>query len=1819
MTRQVTDNLYIELDYFTPEEYYNYEAVAESALAAESTFACDANVIAGGEIVIASGDLPAFATLTVTISHLEGSDMFAFTEAALAAAVDRIRDNNISVTAVFDIATDGRAFRDLAAAPTSLFDFDVVNERSREFNLETQAAFSLAADNTRLKLFSSDLTTTSEIFCVISHIEGADIVAFQNSQVTVSANATSDANSNQFSVFSLNSVIGVKTNAESTVSSAFSTQAFTRILNRNTPVEIRGGGAYRNFFFDSSSKQFVASLGINETGTSIRALTPIISNGTNLRTFGNGYTWTSTDGVNWIRTTNNLIDISQANATFTSKVVNGNYIVRDNSNYKFSSDGSTFNDIVLGTTDFFNNTVVLWNSLIFYNGFYYVLWYVSGSQMGVARSTSLVNGTWNRQVAYGISGVSFPEYLPESMVVGTTLILPYRTSNSSNTANIIYSTNGGSTWNSTFVTETGHVVKSFHGSASDYAIYFGRDTDTGRIRKSTNVGSSSSFWAQVSNPRPLWRSHNQLRKVNNRWFLVNEDGVYSGTTIDNMSLTLIPREQFTIASTNIDYVGSRWVIKYTNEFAYHSTDGVNWTKKLIENQENIDPTLRYTATNYTPRTVDFWWTGAVDILQNSTINGELYSLYIRAATSVRQIVFRTGINISQDISAISNISGWNHFRFVTDGTTGSLYLNGSRVDTANIASLLRTLSDPLIIELRSASRIDELLITNEILTNPSETSFTVPTRQFSNTSNTRLLAHYNVDVLDDGRTPVVERAFLTATSAALANTTGTFGAITMLMSTGTLTTVPEKIVNVNSDILSESAQSVDADKIRQFESNLLSESTMVADVTDIKGIVSDILAETTLTAELTEIVGEVVEASGDWTSTVLSETTPTRIRPLASSLSVDCQQTAVVWRILDFTIETQSLFSPSINVVVQRDSEIALVSQTALTGVILRIRSSSADMSSVSAQSSVIGVVKQFAADAGALFTPDVQVDVIVNPFAQFETTTSLVASVRIIADAVSDQTAESTLSSEVAVTKRFQANANSNLTLSTSADRFRNTDSSISSAADISVVAVKAFGSNTALSSAFDQSATVTRIQSAASDLNSNFEIEASVARTRDDSAIISSEFAQSTVAARTRDLDSTQSSNFSQSVTVVKIHPGVANLTSTSMLVADAVKTTDVLVSATVETTVNAQAVKTVDSTVNAGALFTPNVDINAQLAGVALLESTATMSIAVTRTRSFDNTGKFRGIAISTANNSDDQGPFLRLTASRPAVECFVVSAWVHDPVGTLVDFDGYPTQLRNTLRISGASGVPTFTYYSDGITSEQQLVGGGAVSWKLAEAPLRQTLKGWNHYLLRVNTAEATNNLKYQLYFNGRLLTPSVSTVVSGNFTPTTAPVNLGIRASTRLNLARDTYETNVSGATGPEYTGVLGGLGNTGDGHGPAGLYQFWFDYKDTDVSASDFPVNDPEYRQRFFQGGMPVDMGTQGTLTGLAQPKAYVKLDDHTDISQGGTLSTDTGNWQWLTGVPFVTAGSTVYSIQPYTATELDTMGGDPGAGNPTKLGSTRSDFFITATLVGVTAFATNLQATTALSVEGIKISGITDTLLSEFNLTASANISAGLFSNFVSEFNVNADVERFRLTAAALTSEFTLIASAGFRQQFASDLASEFAFDATTTIIDPIRAEADLNADSTVIVAVTRIKPLLSSMSAETELDAAATIIDPIRAEADLLSESTLAVDALKIVQATSDVNSVFAVSANVSVTVGIITEVQAQVALEAEAFKATGIAPTTLQVNGFVLTAGDVINFDPFLTLKIKQETRGLIIDPENRVISIEQETRLNIIQGY
>lgn len=178
MTREITDQLYIELGYYDPEEYFVYVAEAINDSQAEFATACDIGVIPGlasidlnseftqdviaGAIRDNNVEMVSESTVDCTLSNIYGVDLFAFSEAAIEIQVDLIRDNNIDASAVFDIATDGRVFRDIISSEDGIFSIIIDAERSREITENIQAAFSFDITVETIREFNSEQFSSFE-------------------------------------------------------------------------------------------------------------------------------------------------------------------------------------------------------------------------------------------------------------------------------------------------------------------------------------------------------------------------------------------------------------------------------------------------------------------------------------------------------------------------------------------------------------------------------------------------------------------------------------------------------------------------------------------------------------------------------------------------------------------------------------------------------------------------------------------------------------------------------------------------------------------------------------------------------------------------------------------------------------------------------------------------------------------------------------------------------------------------------------------------------------------------------------------------------------------------------------------------------------------------------------------------------------------------------------------------------------------------------------------------------------------------------------------------------------------------------------------------------------------------------------------------------------------------------------------------------------------------------------------------------------------------------------------------------------------------
>lgn len=331
----------------------------------------------------------------------------------------------------------------------------------------------------------------------------------------------------------------------------------------------------------------------------------------------------------------------------------------------------------------------------------------------------------------------------------------------------------------------------------------------------------------------------------------------------------------------------------------------------------------------------------------------------------------------------------------------------------------------------------------------------------------------------------------------------------------------------------------------------------------------------------------------------------------------------------------------------------------------------------------------------------------------------------------------------------------------------------------------------------------------------------------------------------------------------------------------------------------------------------------------------------------------------------------------------------------------------------------------------------------------------------------------------------------------------------------------------------------------------------------------------------FYDDGF-VDLGTsgRGKFNQLPSPYVYNTLSDPWTNSFAGTYSTAEKPATTSIGLP---------SAQAYS--------------------------YLTLTPQAVLVNAGTLVSESSL-VAGIsyQISQDAD-LTSSSSMITDADQRIGVISNQTASVTVTANPYRTKQFAASLTSAFSGAFTIGTTERFEAALNSAFSLDASGDVKLPIRAEADLITTASLNCSARSFSDNTILVASAGTMTVEATLIPPTRIEANLTATFTVSA----IIGSIEQFAVLTASSGTMTINAGKIARVISSSAGEftayIDSFKFTGAVADLTAFNA-VLTAGEVINIDPYLQLKIEPEGRGLIILQENRLITIEQETRVNTI---
>jgi len=225
------------------------------------------------------------------------------------------------------------------------------------------------------------------------------------------------------------------------------------------------------------------------------------------------------------------------------------------------------------------------------------------------------------------------------------------------------------------------------------------------------------------------------------------------------------------------------------------------------------------------------------------------------------------------------------------------------------------------------------------------------------------------------------------------------------------------------------------------------------------------------------------------------------------------------------------------------------------------------------------------------------------------------------------------------------------------------------------------------------------------------------------------------------------------------------------------------------------------------------------------------------------------------------------------------------------------------------------------------------------------------------------------------------------------------------------------------------------------------------------------------------------------------------------------------------------------------------------------------STFTVTATKVVRSSIS--FASAVTLSATAQKIITVTKALSSLATMTTVGQRLRFGVGSFASAVTVTATAYKVKPYASAINSQFTVSATIDNRTRSQSAaLTSQFTVTARPT--DRTREGISLEAGAfTLTVTAKRTRGLVSNIT----------------------SRATVTADAKKVIICQGNFTARFTIFSIV--------------------YRAI-IAQATLQANGFVLSQGDILNFDPCREIRAEQETRLAHILPENRLVIVESETR-------
>ena len=648
----------------------------------------------------------------------------------------------------------------------------------------------------------------------------------------------------------------------------------------------------------------------------------------------------------------------------------------------------------------------------------------------------------------------------------------------------------------------------------------------------------------------------------------------------------------------------------------------------------------------------------------------------------------------------------------------------------------------------------------------------------------------------------------------------------------------------------------------------------------------------------------------------------------------------------------------------------------------------------------------------------------------------------------------------------------------------------------------------------------------------------------------------------------DAALASAFAQTTTARKDARTSITLSTIADVSAQALKLRQLSSSFTATATQTAQTEKTARATIALTSAFAPVITANASVSNGSNFTSSFTLTASSGITRQFP-VNQLTGAATSTSPSyypqilDFDQAQFLGPSSLDIRDVNWTFGIWVKRESRTSV----FETIAATTVNVGGNNQKAAIAFRGSNIRFRFNFFSAQSGPTWTNVAPNNTD---WHHYLFRsVNVYNNQPVDNWQLWVDGvyqgvNANTPGANVDIpwAGWFGSQISPQIEGGVVLGNQTLASDTpggafEESPLNGAFAQAWMGS---------------------------VSDAQFDPN------KFWNNGA-IDLGATGVSTGLPTPIIYNRLTTA------------------YTGVTWTNSGGPLAATQPLT------------------LPSVQARFTLAGNAVSVIEDAASLQSNVSVAVIGTRVLVLAATLAAASTQSGTAVKTARVSETLTSNATLTASAEKLRGVSAGLTTTATFSATAFKVKQFASDVAAAVTFSATATrtrgITETLTTTASIS--TTVFKRLTAQAALAANFNVVAQinitgngivLNAGAFTLTIISTRlkfgtSAVTATVTTATTANAIKRAVSTLSSQFTQAAAADVVKIVIANFASQFSITSIVFRAI-IGQAALSANGFVLTQGDILNFDPCREIKAEEETRLAKILPESRLLIVESETR-------